>query len=86
MTFMQKLAKKLGLKDDASEEAILAAIGKSGDKDGAAMKAEADEAVSALVALGYRPQEASKYVLAVAAETMSCEDIIRDALRASVKN
>ncbi len=46
----------------------------------------ADEAVSALIALGYRPQEASKYVLAVATEAMSSEDIIRDALRASVKN
>lgn len=45
-----------------------------------------DEAVSALIALGYRPQEASKYVLAVATEEMSSEDIIRDALKASVKN
>ena len=45
-----------------------------------------DEAVSALIALGYRPQEASKYVLAVAADEMSSEEIIRDALKASVKN
>ena len=44
-----------------------------------------DEAVSALIALGYKPQEASKYVLAVAGEDMSSEDIIRDALKASVK-
>ncbi|MFT5350663.1 MAG: Holliday junction DNA helicase RuvA [Planctomycetota bacterium] len=44
-----------------------------------------DEAVSALVSLGYKPQEASKYVLAVATEEMSSEDIIREALKASVK-
>jgi holliday junction DNA helicase RuvA len=44
-----------------------------------------DEAVSALIGLGYKPQEASKYVLAVAADDMSSEDIIREALKASVK-
>ncbi len=45
----------------------------------------ADEAISALIALGYRPQEASRYVLAVASDGMSSEDIIREALKASVK-
>lgn len=44
-----------------------------------------DEAVSALIGLGYKPQEASKYVLAVVADDMSSEDIIREALKASVK-
>ena len=44
-----------------------------------------DEAVSALVSLGYKPQEASRYVLAVASEDMSSEEIIREALKASVK-
>ncbi len=39
------------------------------------------EAVSALVALGYKPQEASKRIGAVAEEGMACEDIIRRALR-----
>ncbi len=43
-----------------------------------------DEAVSALVSLGYKPQEASKYVLAVSTEDMSSEEIIREALKASV--
>lgn len=43
------------------------------------------EAVSALIALGYRPQEASRYVHTVAADGLSCEDIIREALKASVK-
>jgi Holliday junction DNA helicase RuvA len=44
-----------------------------------------DEAVSALVSLGYKPQEASKYVLAVATDDMSSEEIIRQALKTSVQ-
>lgn len=43
------------------------------------------DAVSALIALGYKPQEASKYVYAVAAPGMSSEELIRAALKASVK-
>ena len=42
------------------------------------------EAESALISLGYKPQEASRYVNAVAAEGMSSEAIIREALKASV--
>ena len=43
------------------------------------------EAVSALIALGYKPQEASRYVHAVAADGMTSEAIIREALKASVR-
>ncbi|HKK15807.1 MAG TPA: Holliday junction branch migration protein RuvA [Gammaproteobacteria bacterium] len=43
-----------------------------------------EEAISALISLGYKPQEASRYVHAVAAETMNSETIIREALKASV--
>lgn len=43
------------------------------------------EAISALVALGYKPQEASRYVHAVAGDNLSSEAIIREALKASVK-
>ena len=43
-----------------------------------------DDAINALIALGYKPQEASRYVLAVANNNMSSEDIIREALKASV--
>jgi Holliday junction DNA helicase RuvA len=43
------------------------------------------EAVSALIALGYKPQEASRHVQAVARDGMSCEAIIREALRVSVR-
>ncbi len=43
------------------------------------------DAISALIALGYKPQEASKHVYAVAAPGMSSEELIRAALKASVK-
>jgi Holliday junction DNA helicase RuvA len=39
------------------------------------------EAVSALIALGYKPQEASRAVRNIAAQDASAEDIIRQALR-----
>jgi len=42
----------------------------------------AAEAVSALVALGFKPPEASRRVQAVAAEGMTCEEIVRLALKA----
>ena len=44
----------------------------------------AQEAESALIALGYKPQEASRYVHAVATPDMNSETIIREALKASV--
>lgn len=43
-----------------------------------------EDAVSALISLGYKPQEASRYVHAVASGEMSSEEIIREALKASV--
>ncbi len=43
------------------------------------------DAISALVALGYKPQEASKHVYAVATAGMSSEELIKAALKASVK-
>lgn len=46
---------------------------------------EADrEAVSALIALGYKPQEASRMVQSVDSEGRNSEDIIRAALKAAV--
>lgn len=42
------------------------------------------EAESALIALGYKPQEASRFVHAVATDEMNSETIIREALKASV--
>jgi len=51
---------------------------------GGAHGREAD-AISALITLGYKPQEASRLVLAVATEAMSSEAIIREALRTSIR-
>ena len=44
----------------------------------------AEDAISALIGLGYKPQEASRFVHAVTAPEMSSEEIIREALKASV--
>jgi holliday junction DNA helicase RuvA len=44
-----------------------------------------EEAVGALIALGYKPPEASRMVRAVDAQGLGAEDIIRLALQATVK-
>lgn len=44
-----------------------------------------DDAISALVALGYKPQEASRFVMAVAVDGIDSETLIREALKASVR-
>ena len=43
------------------------------------------DAVSALIALGYRPNDASKMVRAVLQDDMSTEDVIKAALQGTVK-
>jgi len=48
-------------------------------------KGATEEAVSALISLGYKPQEASRFVHNVAKEDMDSETIIREALKASVR-
>ncbi|MBC7003765.1 Holliday junction branch migration protein RuvA [Photobacterium sp. BZF1] len=53
-------------------------------QDTASQARAEDEAVSALVALGYKPQQASKVVAQVAQPEMTSEAIIRDALRSMV--
>jgi len=44
------------------------------------------EAINALAALGYKPQEASRMARSVSKPGMSVEDIIRQALQATVKS
>ena len=44
-----------------------------------------EEAVSALTALGYKPQDASRMVRAVDSKDLTTEDIIRSALQATVQ-
>ena len=48
-------------------------------------KRPSDEAVSALVALGYKPQEASRAISQIDDEGLTCEELIRDALRRMVQ-
>lgn len=43
-----------------------------------------DDAISALIALGYKPQEASRWVHAVAEEGLTSEALIRRALQSAV--
>ena len=43
------------------------------------------EAVSALIALGYKPPEASRMVTRIDSHELSSEEIIRDALKASIQ-
>lgn len=45
----------------------------------------AKEALSALIALGYKPQEAGRFINALNTEGKSSEDIIRAALQSAVK-
>lgn len=62
--------------------AAAAGLGRTKDP---AVSAAAD-AVRALIALGYKPQEASRYVVGVNRDGLSTEEIIREALKASAKN
>ena len=58
------------------------------DRSGPVTSASASpkqEAISALCALGYKPQDAQRMVQAIAVDDKSCEDIIRLALRGAVK-
>ena len=50
----------------------------------AAAASQGSDAVSALIALGYKPQEASRAVAAVEEEGMSSEELIRRALKGIV--
>lgn len=53
---------------------------------GRAMPADpVSDAISALVALGYKPQEASKHVHAMETEGMDSEEIIRMALKSALR-
>ncbi|MGQ0658866.1 MAG: Holliday junction branch migration protein RuvA [Chromatiales bacterium] len=61
--------------DDAAMAAVITGNEASAPADPVA------DAVSALIALGYKPHEASRHVHAVAHDGMSSEAIIREALR-----
>ena len=65
------------LRDKLSSEAAIALPGAAASTARDAV----GEAVSALVALGYKPQEASRAVRSVATQGLSTEEIIRQALQ-----
>ena len=50
-------------------------------RPGAAVSSAENDAVSALISLGYKPQEASRAVAAVKEDGLTSEDLIRRALR-----
>lgn len=54
------------------------------DAVNASPKSAVDEAVSALIALGYKPQQASKVVSQIAKSEMDSEMIIRESLKSMV--
>ena len=62
--------------------------GNQADKDRPAPRARTavpvNDAINAMISLGYRPQEASRLVHGVAADGMDSEDLIRAALQAAL--
>ncbi|MDD4914875.1 MAG: Holliday junction branch migration protein RuvA [Methylococcales bacterium] len=66
----------------AADQPVMASAPGSG---GASLASPRQEAVTALCALGYKPQDAQRMVQAIATEDKSCEDIIRLALRGAIK-
>ena len=73
------------MRDRLKDWAITATVGSETKNAPGMTSNQSDDAVSALVALGYKPQEASRFVYAVATDEMNSEEIIREALKASVK-
>ncbi|MCW9013238.1 MAG: Holliday junction branch migration protein RuvA [Gammaproteobacteria bacterium] len=57
----------------------------AGSRGSAPASSPSGDAVSALVALGYKPQEASRMVRSVGADGLGTEDIIRLSLQGTVK-
>jgi holliday junction DNA helicase RuvA len=73
------------MRDRLKDWALTATLSGESSNTPDRISSQSDDAVSALVALGYKPQEASRFVYAVATEEMNSEEIIREALKASVK-
>jgi Holliday junction DNA helicase RuvA len=83
----RKIAERLviEMRDKLGAETPIGGMpGSAGASGEAAVPADpVSEAVSALVALGYKPPEASRMVRAIPAKDLSTEEIIRQALRAA---
>ena len=57
----------------------------SGSTEAAGQGSPVEEAVTALVGLGYKPNEASRMVRVIDATELSSEEIIRQALQATIQ-
>ncbi|MDX1453946.1 MAG: Holliday junction branch migration protein RuvA [Gammaproteobacteria bacterium] len=68
------------MRDKLDKGSFEASIGSSG-----AAPQPVDEAMDALVALGYKPAEAQRMLKAVAADDLGSEELIRLALQASIR-
>ena len=75
----------LELKDKLSSEHTEAGAVLHAQQTVSSIKAEKQDAIDALVALGYSPSESLKAVMEVAIEGMSTEQIIKQALRKMMK-
>ncbi len=73
------------MRDRLKDWELSSVTSRSADNTLGRASSQSDDAVSALIALGYKPQEASRLVFAVATDEMTSEEIIREALRAFVK-
>ena len=72
------------MRDRLKDWELSSVASRSADSASGRASSQSDDAVSALIALGYKPQEASRLVFAVATDEMTSEEIIRQALRAFV--
>lgn len=68
------------------EWGVGAAVGVDGEILSASVKDSSQEAISALLSLGYKQQEATRLVQQVDTQDMSCELIIKAALKLAVSN
>jgi Holliday junction DNA helicase RuvA len=73
------------LRDRLDAAAMPAATVRTGAAVPPLASSPVEEAVSALVGLGYKPQEASRMVRVIDATDLSCEDIIRSALQTTLQ-
>lgn len=73
------------LRDRLKDEAVAEGGGSMSPVLATVAASPSGDAVSALIALGYKPQEASRMVRAISTEGLMTEDIIRLSLQAAVK-
>ena len=73
------------IRDRLADWETPASAPESGASAGPDLSNPVEEAVSALIALGYKPQDASRMVRAIDSKALTTEDIIRTALQTTVQ-